>query len=193
VAANVPAAFRDNPNTIVQNNRNNLLKTFRGVDGLKTGYIDEAGYNIALTAQRNDTRFIAVILGAPAQPRGDRIRDADGARLLSWAFENFKTVRPQIDYIEKARLWKGKANEVDLVLAKPADFTSPFDRADSLWIEAVIPEPLIAPLPVGFPAGYLIISDDQGEVNRITLLTAEPCEKGNIFKRLWHSIRLLFN
>jgi D-alanyl-D-alanine carboxypeptidase (penicillin-binding protein 5/6) len=190
-ADNVPAAFRDNPHTIVQYNRNSLLKSFPGVDGLKTGYIDEAGYNIALTAQRDATRFIAVILGAPAHPGGDRIRDADGVRLLSWAFDTFKTVRPSIGGIEAARLWKGRANTVQLTLAEPADFTAPLNRAGSLRMEAVINHPLVAPLPAGFIAGHLALYDEQGEVHRVPLVTAHSCEQGNIFKRLWHSIRLL--
>ena len=191
-AANVAEAFQDNPRTIVQPNRNALLKTFPGVDGLKTGYIDEAGYNIALTAEREGTRFIAVILGAPARPGGDRIRDEDGARLLSWAFASFKTVRPVIGHIEPARLWKGKADYVELKPAWATDFTAPADRADSLWLSTEIADPLIAPLPADYPVGHLVVSDRQGELNRVTLLTAKAYEKGNIFKRLWHSIRLLF-
>jgi D-alanyl-D-alanine carboxypeptidase (penicillin-binding protein 5/6) len=191
-ADNVPQAFRNNPRTIVQYNRNRLLRTFPGVDGLKTGYIDESGYNFALTAQRGETRFIAVILGAPPVPTGDRIRDADGERLLTWAFDNFKTVRPSGIQIEKARIWKGKADYVELELAGQTDFTSPIDRSDSLWVETIFEGPLIAPFPAGFPAGHLIINDEQGEVNRVELLTAAAGEKGNIFKRLWHSIVLFF-
>ena len=189
---NVAEIYRNNPRTITQDNRNNLLKTFPGVDGLKTGYIDESGYNIALTAQRNDTRFIAVILGAPAESGGTRVRDSDGSRLLSWAFENFKTVRAEDIRIERERLWKGKENEVSLIIGESADFTSPVDRANTLKFETVIPNTLIAPLPAGFPAGYLIISDEYGELNRVPLITAYAYEKGNIFKRIWHSIVLFF-
>ncbi len=189
---NVAPAFRDNPHTIVQYNRNSLLKTFPGLDGLKTGYIDEAGYNIALTADKNGTRFIAVILGAPAQPGGDSIRDKDGTNLLTWAFENFKTVRPVIDKIENARLWKGKENEAELLLLEPADFTSPINRAGQVWAEVQIPAPLIAPLPAGFHAGDIVFYDEYGELHRTPLVTARSYEKGNIFKRLWHSIVLLF-
>jgi len=192
IAANVPEAHRADPRTIVQYNRNNFLKTFPGADGLKTGYIDEAGYNIALTAEREKTRFIAVILGAPAQPGGDRIRDADGERLLSWAFDNFKTMRPVVDRIENVRLWKGRADSVELNLAHSPNFTSPVDRANALFFETIIPNPLIAPLSEGETAGYLIISDEYGELNRVSLVTARSYEKGNIFKRIWHSILLLF-
>jgi D-alanyl-D-alanine carboxypeptidase (penicillin-binding protein 5/6) len=188
MAANVAEAFRNNPQTITQENRNNLLKTFPGVDGLKTGYIDESGYNIALTAERNQTRFILIILGADS----GRNRDIDGMSLLSWAFDNFKTIRPEISNMERPRLWKGKADYVELKIACPPDFTSPFDRADTLVFEYLINEPLIAPLQQDVIAGYLIISDEYGELNRIPLLTAHEYEKGNIFKRIWHSILLLF-
>ena len=219
-ADNVAEAFRDDPKTIVQENRNNLLKTFPGVDGFKTGYIDEAGYNIALTAERNGTRFIAVILGAPAHPGGARIRDRDGEQLLSWAFENFKTVRPEMPPLEPVRLWKGKDkwaklritgpanyspsdfNPSNYNLQNPADFnpvdsnplafTASIDRAASLQFTAEVNHPLIAPLPALYPVGWLIISDERGELHRVRLLTAQAYQQGNIFKRIWDSIRLSF-
>jgi len=192
MAHNVPEAYRSNPRTITQENRNNLLKTFPGVDGIKTGFIDESGYNIALTAQRNGTRFIAVILGAPAEPNGIRVRDSDGSLLLSWAFDNFKTVRAADISIKNERLWKGKENEVELIIGESADFTSPIDRANTLIFETVIPNKLIAPLPAGFPVGYLSISDEWGELNRVPVITAYSYEQGNFFKRVWHSILLFF-
>jgi D-alanyl-D-alanine carboxypeptidase (penicillin-binding protein 5/6) len=191
-SANMPEAFRNNPRTIVQPNRNNLLGVFPGVDGLKTGYIDEAGYNIALTAQRNDTRFIAIILGAPAEPRGARIRDRDGEKLLTWAFGNFRTVRPEIPPLERARLWKGRENQVSLRMAESPAFTAPLDRAGSLRYALRINEPLIAPLPASYPVGWLVLADDDGELRRIQLLTEREYQQGNVFKRIWHSIRLLF-
>ncbi|MDR0324444.1 MAG: D-alanyl-D-alanine carboxypeptidase [Treponema sp.] len=188
VAENIPAVFRRNWRTFYYSNRNNLIGTFPGVDGLKTGYIDESGYNIALTAERDQTRYILVTLGAETT----RIRDADGRRLLSWAFDNFKTIRPHIGQIESPRLWKGRANSVELRLEHPADFTSPAERADMLIFETWIPEPLIAPVAEGTIAGYLIIYDEYGELNRVPLAVIRNYEKGNIFKRIWHSILLLF-
>jgi D-alanyl-D-alanine carboxypeptidase (penicillin-binding protein 5/6) len=196
-ASNVAEAYRNRPNTIVQSNRNTLL-SFPGVDGLKTGYIDESGYNIALTAQRNGTRFIAVILGAPAQPGGAGIRDRDGERLLSWAFENFKTVRPAVGPSEPVRLWKGRDKWAELEIAAPLTengplmFTSPSERAASLSLREEIDSPLIAPLPAAYPVGWLVISDTHGELHRVRLLTAREYPKGNIFKRIWDSIRLFF-
>lgn len=186
LAHNVAAAFRNDPKTIHQDNRNILLKTFPGVDGLKTGFIYESGYNLALTAKRGDIRFISVTLGADSV----RSRNADGHRLLSWAFENFKTVRPVIDSIESPRLWKGRENSAELKIIESLDFISPSARADFLYYETEIYEPLIAPLQAGAKVGYLVILDDYGELKRVPLFTTRAYERGNIFKRIWHSILL---
>ncbi|GHV91534.1 hypothetical protein AGMMS50268_20370 [Spirochaetia bacterium] len=190
--SNVAEAYHDRPGTIIQTNHNTLLKSFAGVDGLKTGYIDEAGYNIALTAERQDTRFIAVILGAPAAWRGDRIRDEDGQKLLSWAFENFRTIRPILGHIDSVRLWKGKAKFAELRAGEAPEFTAPAGRGAKLWLSTEISDPLIAPLPVHYKAGDLILSDEQGELRRIPLLTVKGYEQGNFFKRGWDSLRLFF-
>jgi len=198
LAANVQEKQRYNPRTIVQHNRNDLLKSFPGVDGLKTGFIYESGFNIALTAQRDDTRFILVLLGAPNVRQGARLRAQDGISLLGWAFELFKTVRPVESQIEQAypktaRLWKGKEGTVELKLGESVDFTAPFTRSDPLFYETVLKNPLIAPIQAGFEVGFLKISDKKGELSQIPLIIAKNYEKGNIFKRIWHSLLLFIN
>jgi D-alanyl-D-alanine carboxypeptidase (penicillin-binding protein 5/6) len=191
-AVNVAAAYRNQPGTIVQPNRNTLLKTFEGVDGLKTGYIDEAGYNIALTAARLGTRLIAVLLGAPASGDGDRIRDADSRSLLTWGFNHFKTLKPPAPELPLARLWKGKTNQAAVLPMEDTPFTTLTYRGQNLRWETAFLDPLIAPLEAGSLTGDLILLDDIGELRRIPLVTAEAIPQGNIFKRAWHSVQLFF-
>ncbi|MCL2128221.1 MAG: D-alanyl-D-alanine carboxypeptidase, partial [Treponema sp.] len=125
-------------------------------------------------------------------PGGDRIRDRDGERLLSWAFENFQTVRPATAPPETARLWKGKEKYARLVPTAPLSFTSPAGRAAALAYTAEVDNPLLAPLPAQFPAGWLVISDNEGELHRVRLVTEKEYQRGNIFRRIWDSIRLFF-
>jgi D-alanyl-D-alanine carboxypeptidase (penicillin-binding protein 5/6) len=191
-AENVAEQYRGKPGTIVQGNHNTLLKDFPGTDGLKTGYIDEAGYNIALTAQREGTRFILVLLGASAAWGGDRQRDRDGRNLLSWAFEQYRTIRPLFPEPEPVRLWKGLRKEARLVIAGEPGFTGRRDRGRQLYLTTEIADPLIAPLAAGETLGTFILSDDQGELRRLPLLAAENYEAGGFFRRLWDSIRLFF-
>lgn len=63
-------------------NANSLLRTYKGVDGLKTGFVCEAGYNITATAKRGDTRLLAVVLGA----QNSAVRQKETARLLDFGF-----------------------------------------------------------------------------------------------------------
>jgi len=190
---NVRERRKDSFSTITQTNRNTLLGKFEGVDGLKTGFIPESGYNIALTAKRDQTRFILVLLGAPSQRGGSRIREEDGFRLLSWAFENFKTVSAKTIELDDVQLWKGKEKSVKLALnSEKLIFTSPLDRADELYYETVIDGTLVAPLAKDHPVGCLVISDQFGELHRERLVTAASYEKGNILKNIWHSVVLLF-
>ena len=189
---NVAEEYRANPNTRVQRNRNTLLGKVEGVDGFKTGFIFESGYNIALTAERNGTRFIAVILGAPADWGGDRIRDEDGKNLLEWAFANYRTVKPKPDAPQPVRVWKGRENFTGLVWGEPLDFTALAERGENLSWRFELTDPLIAPLPAGSKAGNLVLYDSLGELRRVPLLTARGVEQGGFLKRLLDSIRLFF-
>jgi D-alanyl-D-alanine carboxypeptidase (penicillin-binding protein 5/6) len=191
-AENVPETYREQPGTILQYNHNRLLRDVEGVDGLKTGYIDESGYNIALTAERRGTRFIAVILGAPAGYGGERVRDEDGRKLLAWGFERFKTLRPGIGPLPPLRVWKGKSSQAAPTLGEAPEFTVTADRGEDLRWEIDPFDPIIAPLPAGSILGTLVISDQTGELRQIPLVTAEEIPAGGFWKRLWDSVRLFF-
>jgi len=191
-AWNVPEQYRGNPRTRTQRNRNALLDRVPGVDGLKTGYIDDSGYNIALTAERGGTRFIAVILGAPSGLGGDKIRDEDGRQLLEWAFSRYATIRPLMPELEPFRVWKGKENYVSITAGEPLEFTAALGRGALLSWRVETPTVLSAPLPEGSPAGILVFYDSSGDLKRVPLLTSHAVERGGFFKRLFDSIRLFF-
>jgi len=78
-------------NNITQHNRNRLLGTCPGVDGLKTGWIVASGYNLAATAKRGNTRLLAVLLGAPTP--GARAEET--ARLLEDGFQRVASNSPE--------------------------------------------------------------------------------------------------
>jgi D-alanyl-D-alanine carboxypeptidase len=67
---------------INQHNRNNMLKIYPEVDGLKTGFVCEAGYHIIVTAKRGKTRLIAIVMGA----RTHGIRTRETHKLLEAGF-----------------------------------------------------------------------------------------------------------
>jgi D-alanyl-D-alanine carboxypeptidase len=65
------------------NNHNNLLRSMPGVDGLKTGFTNASGYNLAASAVQGDTRLISVVLGGTSNAQ----RDDTMTRLLNVGFD----------------------------------------------------------------------------------------------------------
>ncbi|MCL2007308.1 MAG: D-alanyl-D-alanine carboxypeptidase [Treponema sp.] len=184
--------FDENSIIRTQRNRNTLVGRVEGVDGLKTGSIPAAGFNIALTAERLGTRFIAIILGAPAGWGGDRIRDLDGERLLDWAFDNYHTIRLRLDAPGPVRVWKGSRSSISTAWGAPLEFTALLERGAGLSWHIETERTIIAPLPAGSRVGNLLIYDSLGELRRIPLITTAEVQRGNFFKRFIDSIRLFF-
>jgi D-alanyl-D-alanine carboxypeptidase (penicillin-binding protein 5/6) len=196
------------PRTIVQYNHNRLLGGLPGgvpgVDGLKTGHIAEAGYNIALTARRGQTRLIAVLLGS----RTEEARNRDGEVLLEWGFANFRTRRAEAVPLPPLRVWGGAARFAvlqplpggedgsPLAAGTPgADlvFTASIYRGEALEQSVEFPPgERWAPLAAGTKAGFLVLRDDLGELGRIPLVLKEGVERGSGFRRLLDRIVLFF-
>lgn len=82
---------------ITQRATNPLFGKVEGVDGIKTGYIDESGFNLALSIKREGTRFLAVLMGGPGigTVQGNEIRTQDVKTLTDWAYKTFKTQKIQ--------------------------------------------------------------------------------------------------
>jgi D-alanyl-D-alanine carboxypeptidase len=64
-------------------NHNSLLRTYRGADGIKTGYIRASGFNLVASAVRKGRRLVAVVMGGKTA----RARDKHMALLLDRAFK----------------------------------------------------------------------------------------------------------
>jgi D-alanyl-D-alanine carboxypeptidase (penicillin-binding protein 5/6) len=201
-ADNMPPERRHAPPIRVHRNHAGLVGSYAGADGLKTGYIDEAGYNLAASAGRDGVRFIAVLLGVPRELGsywGPRARDADGAALFDWAFERFGTVRLPYPPIPPVRVWKGAQSRVDalpvLVGQSSPDygaFTVVRGRRGGASCRVNVYRGLVAPLPAGSVAGELTFYDEAGEIGRVPLLTAADVGKGSLPKRLWDAFLMLF-
>lgn len=67
-------------------NTNKLVRYYKGVDGLKTGYTKKAGYCITTTAKKNNMRLITVVMGEPTSS----VRNNETTRLLNYGFSNYK-------------------------------------------------------------------------------------------------------
>ncbi|MFP4378426.1 MAG: D-alanyl-D-alanine carboxypeptidase family protein [Spirochaetales bacterium] len=100
--------------TITQRNRNLLLFELSGVDGFKTGFIEASGYHLAVTANREGRRLVAIVLGidAPDHITGGRLRADDGAALLEYGFSAFELLSFGLPNPIPVRVFGGTEREV---------------------------------------------------------------------------------
>ncbi len=191
---NLPLDKSGQVRTLHQLNRNMLLWDYEGCDGLKTGYIVESGYNIALTAKRGDTRLIAVTLGGTGHGYygGYATRARDGQILLDYGFANYVTVKPEITRMTPVRVWKGTLDEIVPVPGESLDYTLERNKADSLTVRVEKSPSVIAPIRQGEKLGSLVYSVGGVDVRTVPLVAQFPVGQAGFFKRLWHSVLMIF-
>lgn len=135
-------------------NHNNLLASYKGADGIKTGYIRASGFNLVASAQRNGRRLIGVVFGGRTAKR----RDAQMARLLDRGFN----ILPRLGRGQELRMAR-KTIVLPRPLPRPASFTiqqkpRPSRRVATLAISrpAQAPKPEITPvsLPTEDPVAW---------------------------------------
>lgn len=108
--------LRDGKSQLV--NTNKLIKTYKGITGLKTGSTSLALYNLSASATRDDLSLIAVIMKAPST----KVRFAEAQKLLDYGFNkfSFKSFGNKDDVIQSVTVNKGVKKCVDVVLEENA-------------------------------------------------------------------------
>jgi len=162
-------------NGIRQGNRNLLLYKNIGVDGLKTGHIEESGYHLVATAKRDGQRMIAVVMGCDKAKK----RAPEAQKLLEYGFKNFATV----EAIKKAaafgpiKVKRGKLKEVGLLAAEDVRVTVGRGKEKSVTINPQLPESVVAPIQKGQALAKAIVQNEGKVVREIGLLAANDVEK----------------
>ena len=177
-------------NNIRQPNRNSLLWRDDSVDGLKTGHTEEAGYCLVASAKRNDTRFIAVVMGTnSSEARAQEIQ-----KMLNYGFRYYESERlfQSGQELIEARVWGGQADQLSVGMTEDVYVTIPRGSRNDLESTVDLDSVIKAPIKVGDELGRVKVSYD-GEVlvdQPVLALTEVP--EGGFFKRIWDAIKLFF-
>lgn len=179
---------------IIQYNRNNMVLSYAGCDGLKTGYIIEAGYNLAATAKRGGTRLIVVTLGGSGTTSlgGGVQRSRDGSALLDWAFGSFVTMEPDLGPLEPLRAWYGSEKRLRLAPTETLAVTAPRSAVGSVSVRVVAPRAVDAPVVKGAKLGEVVYSAGGEVLRRVDLVAERDIRRGNIFILLRDAVAKFF-
>ena len=174
---------------ITQGNRNPLLYSSLGADGIKTGYLAVEKYSLASSVDRNGRRLIAV--GSGFDTKSDRSRES--SKLIKWGLTNFDLVKvTQSDTpIEDVEVWLGKKNTVKTYVNKDIYKVINKGRKSLLKVTLKYNGPIHAPIKKDDVIGKLNLSYKGEFIEEYDLLAFEDVKKLNIFSRLMKSINFL--
>ncbi len=192
LAQNMPDGRLRRLRTVKQYNGNYLVWDGIGVDGLKTGHLDDENFTAATTARRGDTRLIAVVLGVPGRTltEGARNRTDDTMTLLSYGFRNYSTLALDPPLLHPARVWEGEQTQVEVSPAKPVALTLRQDEREKLTCTVLLHDPLVAPIAKGQRVGDLVYAAGDEEIGRVSLVAGADVEVGGFLHRTWDRMTL---
>lgn len=179
---------------VTQYNTNKLLGVLPGCDGLKTGFIFESGYNLALTAKRYGTRFLSVTMKGPGKgtAQGNKYRVHDGTTLMEFAFSKFADYHaPSGDKAHTFTVAVPGAEEksIELVPAMDETITVPFITSDSpggaassVIVTANIPNCIYKHTECGKQYGTLTYKIGDTTLRTVPLVADRTDTKGSLFR-----------
>jgi serine-type D-Ala-D-Ala carboxypeptidase (penicillin-binding protein 5/6) len=168
-------------NNITQPNRVPLLNAGVGLDGLKTGHTNEAGYALTGSAVMGDRRIIFVFSGL--ESAGQRTEEAE--RIINWAFRQFSERRlaePGAE-ITQAEVWLGAERSVPLVSPQPVAVLVPLTATGDLAARVEYNSPITAPIARGTELGRLIVSIPGSGDATFPLVAGVDVAEGGILSR----------
>ncbi|MCM3599709.1 D-alanyl-D-alanine carboxypeptidase [Robertmurraya korlensis] len=135
-------------------NTNRLVRFYPGVDGLKTGFTNEAKYCLTATAEKDGMRVIAVVFGAPTSKE----RNAQISKMLDYAFAQYQT-HPMYERsfsVGEVKVSKGSESKVEALTSEPISLlTKKGEKVDDVKKEITYEKNLKAPIEKGQTIGTL--------------------------------------
>jgi serine-type D-Ala-D-Ala carboxypeptidase (penicillin-binding protein 5/6) len=168
-------------NKIRQQNRNALLNSLEGADGLKSGYTKEGGYGMVGSAVQNGMRLIVVVNGV--DDPDDRVTEAK--KLLEWGFRNFeaRTLFAAQQPVGYAKVFGGESRSVKLASSEPIKVMVQKNGADKLIARIVYNGPVRAPIEPGQRVGFVKVWRGANIAVEAPVYAAESVGAGSTVRR----------
>ncbi len=177
-------------NKIRQQNRNPLLTSLEGADGLKTGYTKEGGYGMVGSAVQGGLRLIVVVNGMDdAKGRANETK-----RLLEWGFRNFET-RVLFDAgqtVGYAKVFGGDHGSVKLSASEPIKIMVQRNGTDKLLARIIYKGPVRAPIKAGQEIGVMKVWRGGNIALEVPLHADEAVGVGSLTQRAVDGVSELF-
>ena len=177
-------------NNITQANRNRLLWADPTVDGMKTGYTENAGYCMVSSGKRGERRLISVVLGAASEAA----RAIESQKLLNYGFRTFDSIRlyPGREPVITLEVFKGAASRVGAGFLSDLYLALPRGQGEKLRAHVESLQPLLAPIRAGQQIGTLKLMLEDRPYREVPVVALDNVPLAGVLGRGWDALRLIF-
>ena len=171
-------------------NTNRLVRFYKGVDGLKTGYTKEAGYCLTSTAEKDNMRLITVVMNEPST----QIRNGETSSMLDYGF-NMYSVNKILDTdtsLQKSKVELGNDLEVEIVPTEEVKILNNKNSDERKVTYELELNTIKAPVKKGNIVGKIKVYEDNKVINEINATVKYDIDKANIFKIYYRNLKNLF-
>jgi D-alanyl-D-alanine carboxypeptidase (penicillin-binding protein 5/6) len=172
-------------------NTNNLVRFYKGCDGLKTGSTSKALFCVSETAVRNGFRLICVIMAAPSS----KVRFAEASKLMDHGFASYNSVLvgKKGDIYGTIDVAKGIKNKVDCIVGE--DIRILVKKGDESNVQRIVtlPTKVSAPIEKGQKIGEVLVKTKTKDIKKYDLIAKESIDKATIWRLFINMIKRLLN
>ena len=154
-------------------NTNKLIKSYKGITGLKTGTTGQAKSCITASAQRDNLSLVAVVLGAD----NTDYRFKDAAALLNYGFANYKISSPEVPVIENVPVLSGMKKDVPVKIVGTPEILVSNNEQNEIKCDIKLNENIKAPIKEGDKLGDVVYLLNNKEVCRLPVEAAGSAEE----------------
>lgn len=172
-------------------NTNKLVRFYPGVDGLKTGYTETAGYCLTATAKKNNMRLIAVAMGEP----DSSTRNSEITSMLDYGFAQYMATEllSKKTTIAKIEIEKGKEKYVEVVPKNSVSLiTKKTVKRGNISYNLKL-DNVKAPLNKGDVVGHLEILEDGKVIDEVDVTVKNDVKKANFLELYWRYLQDIVN
>lgn len=169
-------------------NTNKLVRFYPGVDGLKTGYTNEAKYCLTATAEKNDMRVVAVVMGVDTTKE----RNATVSNMLDYAFSQYQTKKlfEKDQVVDRMNLLKAEENEIEIIVPESVStLHKKGDSVEEIKTEVQVEQELTLPIKQGEQIGLLTVKNGDQVISEVPLTVNRDVEKASYFTLLKRTIK----
>ena len=176
-------------NGINQPNRNSLVELGIGVDGLKTGHTESAGYGSVISTAEGGRRLVAVVHGLTSMAE----RTEEGRKLITWGARAFERVSAYPDgaVVAYANVYGGTSGSVGLVGNGEIALYLPRGSRRCLNAEVSYTGPLMPPIEQGAQVAELKVFCDDDLVQTAPLFANDSVEEGDLVRKATDALKQL--